>query len=117
MLVLGIILVLLATGAVLAALFGASAETSTFDLGAFTLEMSTLGVFFLGAATVFLLGAGLALMQSGVRRANRRRKDKKELNRLSHKLEEREGTSTGSTSTPRDPDTPGSTPPSGTTSG
>lgn len=90
MLALGIILILLATGAVVAALFGASPETSTFDLGVFSLEMDTLGVFFFGAGTVVLLAIGLWLVRAGLRRASRRRQEKKELNRLAQKLEERD---------------------------
>lgn len=99
MLALGLILILLAAGAVVAALFGASPETSSFDLGVFSLEMNTLGVFFFGAATVLLLGAGLWLLRAGTRRANRRRHEKKELNRLAQKLEERDSTPSGSSTT------------------
>ena len=94
MLVLGIILVLLAAGAILAALVAAPAQTATFDLGAFSLEMNTVGVFFAGAGAVVLLAIGLELIRSGLRRANQRRKEKKELNRLS-KLEARSGTAAG----------------------
>lgn len=87
MLALGVILILLAAAAVLAATLGASDELSSFDLGAFSLEMNTLGVFLFGAVTVVLLGLGLMLVRGGVRRANRRRQEKKELTRLAHRDE------------------------------
>jgi membrane protein implicated in regulation of membrane protease activity len=93
MLALGVILILVAAGAVLAAVAGASDQTSTFDLGVFSVEMNTLGVFLSGAATVLLLVVGLELVRAGVRRANRRRKERKELNRLTEQLGEREAAS------------------------
>lgn len=92
MLALGIILILIAAGALSAALWGATDQTSTFDFGFFSVEMNTLGIFLTGAVTVLLLVLGLELIRAGVRRANRRRKEKKELNRLAQKLEAREST-------------------------
>lgn len=82
MLVLGLILILLAAGATLVAVLGASTIPVDFQLGGFSLSMEPLWVFFTGAATVLLLVLGVELMRAGARRANKRRKDKKELNRL-----------------------------------
>lgn len=90
MLVLGLILILIAAGVVLGAVAGSSNDTATFDLGGFSVEMSPLLVFLTGAATVLLLVFGLSLMRAGVRSASKRRKEKKELNRLAQKLEAKE---------------------------
>lgn len=90
MLALGIILVLLAVGAFLAALVGGSDERAFFDLGVFSVETNTLGVFLIGAATVLLLVVGLELVRVGARRANRHRREKKELGRLQGELASRE---------------------------
>lgn len=90
MLAVGLILVVLATLLLLAALFGGSDEQIQFDLGPIGLDMTPMVVFLLGAATVLVFVMGLELIRSGVRRARRRRKDTKELNRLNEKLEQRE---------------------------
>ncbi len=96
MLALGIILVLVAAAVLIAALFGGSGsgEPAGFDLGAVNVETNTFGVFLAGALTLLLLVAGLALISAGMRRARRRRQEKKELNRLSQKLEAHEARST-----------------------
>jgi membrane protein implicated in regulation of membrane protease activity len=99
MLVLGVILVLLAAAAVLAALIGGTDQTSTFDLGAVAIGPITFSAFLAGAVTVVILVAGLALIQVGLRRARRRRQDKKELNRLSKKVEAQESASATPTPT------------------
>jgi membrane protein implicated in regulation of membrane protease activity len=101
MLALGIILVLLAAAAVIAALFGGAGQSATFDLSVIEIHTNTLGVFMIGAFTVIVLVLGLALIAAGMRRVRRRRQDKKQLNRLSKKLEAQEtqtSTSTGTTS-------------------
>ncbi|HSE09154.1 MAG TPA: hypothetical protein VLB29_10855 [Nocardioidaceae bacterium] len=82
MLVLGIIAVLLAAAIVLVALVGGAGQPAGLDLGAVEIETNTFSVFLTGAITVVVLVAGVALIQSGVRRARRRRQEKKELNRL-----------------------------------
>lgn len=87
MLVLGLVLVVIAAVALVAAFAGGSNDPATFDLGIFDVETNTLGVFLLGAATVLLLVIGLGLIRSGVRRSNRRRKDKKQLSLRADKLE------------------------------
>ena len=90
MLVLGIILVLLAVGALVAALVGGANQSATFDLGAVDIQTNTFTVFLAGAATVVLLVAGLALISAGIRRAGRRRQERKKLNRLTEELETRD---------------------------
>ncbi len=92
MLVLGIILLLIAAALLVAALFGGSStgEPTGFDLGAINVETNTLSVFLVGAVTVALVVAGLALISAGLRRARRRRQEKKELHRLTRKVEAQE---------------------------
>lgn len=90
MLALGIILVLIAGGVLAAALLGTSPDPVTFDLGVVDIEASPLGVFLAGAVTLLLLVIGVSLVRTGVRRANRRRQEKRELHRLSEKYETRE---------------------------
>lgn len=82
MLALGLILVIVATLALVAALTGGSNDAATFDLGLFNVETTTLGVFLIGAATVLIFVMGLELTRSGLRSANRRRKEKKEYKSL-----------------------------------
>jgi hypothetical protein len=95
MLVLGIILILLAAGLLVTALFGgrSSEEPAGFDLGAIHVDVNTFTAFLAGAVTLLLLVAGIALIQSGLRRARRRRQQRKELNRL-QKREETRATTT-----------------------
>lgn len=110
MLVLGIILLLIAAALLVAALFGGSStgEPTGFDLGAVNVETNTFSVFLVGAVTVALVVAGLALISAGLRRARRRRQEKKELHRLTQKVEAQESrtavepggpTTTGDTAT------------------
>lgn len=99
MLALGVILILVAAGALLVAVLGSSATPAAFELGDLRITMDPLWVFLAGAATVLLLVLGLELMRAGTRRANRRRKEKKQLNRRAKQLEARE------TTTDRDPAT------------
>ena len=90
MLVLGIILVLLAGGAFVAALAGGSHQPAAFDLGLVEIQTNTLGVFLFGAVTVLLLAIGVWLTRAGIGQARRRHKDKKELIRLTTELEARD---------------------------
>lgn len=94
MLVLGIIVILLAAGLLVTALFGgrSSEETAGFDLGAIHVDVNTFTAFLAGALTLLLLVAGIALIQSGLRRARRRRQQRKELNRLQKREETRAAT-------------------------
>lgn len=91
MFVLGIILLLVAVGVLVAVLSGGSNQPATFDLGLVAIQTNTLGVFLLGAATVLLLVVGLMLLVAGIRRGRRRRQERKKLNRLTEQLETREG--------------------------
>jgi uncharacterized membrane protein len=99
MLVLGIVLVVVATALVLAALFGGAEQSASFDLGAVSIDTTTFSAFLAGAVTVVILVAGLGLIQSGVRRARRHRHDKKKLDRLSKQVETQKSstTTTGTT--------------------
>jgi hypothetical protein len=87
MVVLGLILIVLSVLALVAALTGGSNNPATFDLGLFDVRTNTMGVFLLGAATVLVFVAGVAVMRAGVRRASRHRKERKELTRLSERIE------------------------------
>lgn len=90
MLVLGLILIVVSALALIAALVGGSNDPATFDLGLFNVQTNTLGVFLIGAATVLLFVMGLELTRSGVRRANRRRKEKKEYHRLAERYDRKD---------------------------
>jgi len=85
MLVLGLILIVVAGLALVAALTGGSNDSANFDLGVVNVETTTLGVFLIGAATLLTLVLGIGLTLSGTRRANRRRKQKKEYHQLSER--------------------------------
>ncbi|HZJ05498.1 MAG TPA: hypothetical protein VFD59_08520 [Nocardioidaceae bacterium] len=90
MLVLGLILILFSVGVLVTALVGGANDTAELDIGFLSGETSTMVVFLFGAATVLIFVMGLEMTRSGVRRANRHRKDKKELNRLADQMETRE---------------------------
>ena len=86
MFVLGLILILLSAGALVAVL-----ATGTNDHAAMyggSIELPTLVIFLAGAAALLLFIMGLELVRSGVKRANQNRLNKKRL----RKLEKREGT-------------------------
>lgn len=114
MLVLGLILILLAVG-LFVGFLSSGTQQVTFDSGILDVTMSTLTIFLLGALTLLLLVAGLGLLRSGSRRANQRRKEHKELGRLSKKLEKheaeqrRDGAATTTTPTTTGPATTGTT--------
>lgn len=96
MLVLGLILILVAAGALVVAVLGASGSPVEFTLGGFSISMEPLWVFLTGGATVLLLVLGVELIRAGGRRARKRRKEKKELDRLAKELKAREaGQGTG----------------------
>ena len=94
MLVLGILLLLLAA-ALFIGFLAAGTQEVTFDGGVVDVTMSTLTIYLLGALTLLLLVGGLALVRFGLRQANRRRREKKELSRLSAKVQEHEAASRG----------------------
>ncbi len=90
MFVLGLLLVLLAAGLLVAAIVAGADDRAAFDLGSLELSVSTTVVFLLGALTLLLLITGLSLIRSAARRAAARRKESKELSKLSAKLEKKE---------------------------
>ena len=98
MLVLGILLLLLAA-ALFIGFLASGTQQVTFDGGVLDVTMSTLTIYLLGALTLLLLVGGLALMRIGLRQANRRRREKKELSRLSAKEAERREEPGGATAT------------------
>jgi len=92
MLVLGLIFVLISVVVLVAALMGGSSDPVEFDLGVGTFGTTSVTVFLLGAATVLVFVIGLEMTRSGIRREGRRRKEKKELHRLSERYDnERKG--------------------------
>jgi uncharacterized membrane protein len=90
MFVLGLILILLAAALFLGAVAGGADDRANFDMGSLHLSVSTSVIFLLGALALLLVMMGLALLRSAARRAAVRRKESKELSRLSAKLDERE---------------------------
>lgn len=90
MIVLGLVLALLAVGLLLAVVFGGANDRADFVVGGLELEMSTMAVFLLGAVTLLIFVVGLSLIRTGSRRAAQRRKDQKELGRLTAKLDKHE---------------------------
>jgi membrane protein implicated in regulation of membrane protease activity len=82
MVILGLVLILGGIAAILAALFTASgtAQLVGFDLNALT-------VFFLGVASAVAVLWGWALIKHGTKRSLKQRKERKELSRLSEKLD------------------------------
>ena len=81
MLVLGLILLLLAA-ALLIGFLSSGTQEVTFDSGFLDVTVNTLTIYLLGALTLLLVVAGLALLRVGTRHAGQRRKDRKELDRL-----------------------------------
>jgi uncharacterized membrane protein len=81
MLVLGLILILVAAGVVVAMLVSGSTgpQATMFDGH---LHASALVFFLIGAATLLVFIMGLELIRSGLRRANQNRKNNKRLRRL-----------------------------------
>jgi hypothetical protein len=81
MLVLGLILILIAAGVLVAMLVSGSTgpQATMFDGH---LHASALVFFLIGAATLLVFIMGLELVRSGLRRANRNRKNSKRLRRL-----------------------------------
>ena len=106
MIVLGLILILLAVGLAVGFLLSGTQQV-TFDSGVLDVTVSSLTIYLLGALTLLLLVAGVGLLRAGTRRANHRRKEHKELNRLSAKLEKHEAEKRREqdTASPADPTT------------
>jgi hypothetical protein len=109
MLVLGLILILLSAGTLVAVLSSGTDDHAQLYGGA--IDVSTLVVFLAGAAALLVFIMGLELVRSGVRRANANRKTKKKLRRFEKREEQR-------VDTPADPgSTAGTTAPTDTTAG
>ena len=80
MLVLGLILILLSAGSLLAVLSSGADDQAALYGG--SVELPTLVVFLGGAAALLVFIMGLELVRSGIRRANENRRTKKKLRRL-----------------------------------
>jgi hypothetical protein len=75
MLALGLVLVVLAALVLVAAIAGGADDSAHYYVGSLQVDLSTMAVFLLGAATLLVFVIGLELTRSGLRRANRRRKE------------------------------------------
>lgn len=80
MLVLGLLLVVAAGVLTVGAIYDAG-ETATVEILGQTLTTTAAGVFIAGLVTMLLFLVGLSLMSRSVRRANRRRVERKEARR------------------------------------
>ena len=108
MLVLGLILILLSAGSLVAVLSSGTDDHAQLFGGA--IDVSTMVVFLAGAAALLVFIMGLELVRSGVRRANTNRKTKKKLRTL-EKREEQRADSTDTTAGAGNTDTtPGTAP-------
>ena len=95
MFVLGLILILLSAGALVAVL-----ATGTNDQAAMyggSIELPTLVIFLAGAAALLLFIMGLELVRSGVKRANQNRLNKKRLRKLEKREDARQDGVAGET--------------------
>lgn len=90
MLVLGLILIVIAALALLAALVGGANDPATLSLGSVKWETNAMWLFVAGAVALLLLVIGIDLVRVALRKARQRRRDAKELDRLSAKLERQE---------------------------
>jgi hypothetical protein len=90
MFVLGLILILLSAGALVAVLASGTDDTAALYGGSVT--MPTLVVFLLGAGALLVFVIGLELVRSGVKRANQNRRDKRRLRKLERREELRRDT-------------------------
>lgn len=87
MFVLGLVLVILSAGALVAVLASGADDTAVLYGG--SLEMPTLVVFLLGAGALLLFVVGLELIRSGIKRAGQVRRDSRRLRKLEHREQER----------------------------
>lgn len=106
MFVLGLILILLSAGSLIAVLSSGTGDQASLYGG--SVQLPTLVIFLAGAAALLIFIMGLELVRSGVRRANENRKAKKRLRKLEKREELRRdepagptpGTAKGTTTTP-----------------
>lgn len=89
MLALGIILILVSAGALVVVLTSGASEHAAMFSG--KVELPTFVVFLAGAATLLIFIMGLELFRSGVRRANRNRKDSRRLRKLEQEQQRHAG--------------------------
>lgn len=100
MLALGIILIVLSAGALVVVLANGTADQAALYSG--KVELPTLVVFLAGAATLLVFIMGLEMFRSGIRRANRNRKDSRRLRKLEQREQQsREPSESGSAGTTR----------------
>jgi uncharacterized membrane protein YciS (DUF1049 family) len=90
MVVLGVLLIVLAVLVLSLVVVGGANDPAVLLLGSVKWDTSAATMFIAGVVTLAVFAAGMALLQAGLRRARRRRKDAKELGRLSARLEERD---------------------------
>ncbi len=99
MFVLGLILILLSAGALVAVLASGTDDQAAMYGG--SLNLPTLVVFLAGAAALLLFIMGLELVRSGLKRANQNRKNTRRLRKLERREQARRvdepGTAAGST--------------------
>ena len=99
MFVLGLILILLSAGALVAVLASGTDDQAAMYGG--SLNLPTLVVFLAGAAALLLFIMGLELVRSGLKRANQNRKNTKRLRKLERREQARRveepGTAAGTT--------------------
>ncbi|EON25553.1 MULTISPECIES: hypothetical protein [Nocardioides] len=97
MVILGILLIIVGAGAILAALFvsepGAGGELLGF-------EVNTLESFFVGVASGAAILLGLSILKWGTQRSIAQRKERKELNKLSERLDRAEAERRSDDTTP-----------------
>ena len=82
MVILGLVLMIGGTVAIIAALFTASDTAQLVGL-----DLNALTIFFLGVASAVAVLWGWALIKHGTKRSLKHRKERKELSRLSEKLD------------------------------
>lgn len=88
MLFIGLILVLLALVTIGYMWFGTTGlDPIEIDLGAFTVTLTPLWIFLLGAASVLVLAIGTAVLVAGLRRRQRQRRELRALRRKAEALE------------------------------
>ncbi|MGZ4494652.1 MAG: hypothetical protein ACXVWU_08135 [Nocardioides sp.] len=90
MLVLGLILIVVAALVLLAVIVGGANDPALIAFGSLKWDTSATWMFVAGALTLLVLIVGLDLLRTGLRRAHQRRKDSKELGRLSKKVRQQE---------------------------
>ena len=107
MFVLGLILILLSAGALVAVLASGTDDQAAMYGG--SLNLPTLVVFLAGAAALLLFIMGLELVRSGLKRANQNRKNTRRLRKLERREEARRAEEPGGTTGTTTGTAPGTT--------